>query len=147
MKRILTFGISCIILLFTSCKKESTSANKCYLSISNIGNAYYYKITKITKGGSTIDISSVLNECQASARFELYKTGVVNYVEEKAGCNYGYSGTWSLDVTNKTVTFNINNSLPITIQDANVKGWDCTDLVLDVTYAGDSYTVTFTKQK
>ena len=141
MKSILTFGISCIILLFTSCKKESTSANKCYVSVANI--AGFYKIKSVTKGG--VDVTSVfLTSCQQGAQFELYADKTFVYNELVPTCTGSGFGNWSLDLTNNTLTINSTGN-PIVITNAKISSWDCTTMVIKVTASGSEYTVTIEK--
>lgn len=130
-----------MILLFASCKKESTSANKCYISVSNI--AGFYKVKSVTKGG--VDVTSVfLTSCQQGAQFEFYADKTFVYNELVPTCSGSGFGNWSLDLTKNTLTINTTGS-PVEIIDASISSWDCTTMVIKATTSGSEYTITIEK--
>ena len=147
MNRIILASLVALISLTTvSCKKDNS--DKCYLSYTNIGDAYY-KVSKVTKNGSDVT-TTYLTPCQQTARYELYRGKTANFVpavETSATCKIEGSGTWSLDVTKKTVSINITTATsdPIIVKDASVVSWDCNSLVLSQMNGGSEYHLTFTK--
>jgi len=141
MKSILTIClISSATLFITSCKKESKTAVKCYVSISNI--AGFYKIKSVTKGGSDA-MSSLLTPCQIASQLELYagKTFVYNTLD--GGCA-GTTGSWSVDLDKNTITINSNASY-VPMDNAKISSWDCKTLSVNISYEGSEYTMTFEK--
>jgi hypothetical protein len=119
MKKII-FTTAVLLLLFTSCKKDtSTASGTCNKTVADIAGTY-----------AILDLTSQQDACEKDDRLTLNANGTSAYQDLGTVCSPSGddSGTWSIDANGRmTIKDNGGND---DISSADITSFDCHTLVL-----------------
>ncbi|CAN5127618.1 hypothetical protein BH11BAC5_BH11BAC5_54760 [soil metagenome] len=130
MKKII-FTTAVLLLLFTSCKKDkSTASGTCNKTVADIAGTYAILKIEVGMNGVFLDITSQQDACEKDDRLTLNANGTSAYQDLGTVCSPSGddSGTWSIDANGRmTIKDNGGND---DISSADITSFDCHTLVL-----------------
>jgi len=142
IKKLLVPGL--LMLLFSSCKKESANCDK---NVASLSGTYSFVKIEIGTAGTFIDITSELEACELDDKLVLNANGTSSYLDQGTACSPAgnETGTWSVSSTGKMT---INNGSSVELTDADITSFDCSTLVLtgfESSSPGDQFRLTIKK--
>ena len=144
MKKNLLF-ISVLVIIFSSCKKDSSEAEDCPVTVASISGTY--KLTSLqykATSSSTMEdwYAQVVEDCKKDDLYVLAANGDFNILDMGTVCQQSgsFQGIWTME----------NNYINMDgFYAGSVDSYNCTTLVFSQTDAlvdGDNLKATFVKQ-
>lgn len=130
------FTTAVLLLLFTSCKKDkSTASGTCNKTVADIAGTYAILKIEVGMNGVFVDITSQQDACAKDDKLTLNANGTSAYKDLGVVCSPSGddSGTWSIDANGKMTIH--DNSGSNDISHADITSYDCHTLVLTGTDA------------